>query len=793
MYNELTEEQHRVDDIVQLVRSHIERLEQEVGLLKEDVVDIRKHFWDDVTINDEHPDDILETFTSLKQQAEMLSQRERGHLRGYQQLAVMRKLQDSCYFGRIDFSEDGTSGTEMIYIGLASLTDASGNEFLIYDWRAPVSSLYYDYPPGHAHYDTPGGTIEGDIHQKRQYLIRSGVIQTMFDTSITIGDDLLQEVLGRSKDLHMKSIVATIQQEQNRIIRHHGHRLLIVQGAAGSGKTSAALQRVAYLLYKHREQLKADQIVLFSPNSMFNSYVSSVLPELGEENMQQTTFQEYLEKRLGKVFDVEDPYSQLEYVLSGASNQANSNEDHEYQARLESIRFKASYTFFEGIQLYTQSLVSSGMKFRGLRFRGRIVITPQAITERFYSYDTSIRFHNRIAQLAEWVMDELDVVERKERNKQWVQDEIQTMSAEEYQQAYELLSKRQTFSENTFNDFERENTLLSRTVIRKHMKPLRNMVRALRFVDMVGIYKRLFSEPETLKNLLGDRMEQPDLWEEVCKQTVDKLEQKQLAYEDATPYLLLKELIEGFQTNNSIRHVFIDEAQDYSTFQFEFIKRLFPRAQMTVLGDFNQAIYAHSAERNGFDTLPTLYGSDVTDTIILTRSYRSTKPIVEFASGLVAGGNTIIPFERDGDKPAVTYVEDLSTLHESIIQRIVALQSDGYRTIAVIGKTSDECNTAFEALRSVNGIQLMTKQSAEFDDGVSVIPSYLAKGIEFDAVIVYNASQDIYNRESERRLFYTVCTRAMHQLDIFVMGTPCPFLASVDATTYTSNTVAEFK
>jgi DNA helicase-2/ATP-dependent DNA helicase PcrA len=784
MNNEIIEEQHRVDDIVQLVRNHIERLEQEVGLLKEDVVDIRKHFWDDVTINDEHPDDILETFTSLKQQAEMLSQRERGHLRGYQQLAVLRKLRDSCYFGRIDFTEDGASDTEIIYIGLASLTDESGNHFLIYDWRAPVSSLYYDYPPGHAHYDTPGGTIEGEIHQKRQYLIRNGVIQTMFDTSITIGDDLLQEVLGRSKDLHMRSIVATIQQEQNRIIRHDGHRLLIVQGAAGSGKTSAALQRVAYLLYKHREQLKADQIVLFSPNSMFNSYVSSVLPELGEENMQQTTFQEYLEKRLGRAFDVEDPYSQLEYVLSGTDN-LDPSDVHEYKARLAGIRFKASYTFFEGIKLYTQSLVSTGMIFRGLRFRGQVVITPQAIAEKFYSYNSATRFHNRIAQVAEWVMDELDVVERKERNKQWVQDEIQTMSAEEYQQAYELLSKRQEFSENTFNDFERENTLLSRTIIRKHMKPLRNMVRALRFVDMVGIYKRLFSQPETLMNLLGDRMEWSELWEEVCKQTIEKLSKKQLSYEDATPYLLLKELIEGFQTNNSIRHVFVDEAQDYSTFQFEFIKRLFPRAQMTVLGDFNQAIYAHSAERNGFDTLPTLYGADVTDTIILTRSYRSTKQIVEFASALIAGGEAIIPFERYGEKPTVTYVNNLTTMNDSIIRRIAALQADGYQTIAVIGKTSDECTAAFEALRSIEGIQLMTKQSAEFDDGVSVIPSYLAKGIEFDAVIVYNASLDVYHRESERRLFYTVCTRAMHLLDIFVMGDPCPFLASADEILYT--------
>jgi len=782
MNDELTQEQKRVDLVVQLVRSHIEVLEKEVGLLKEDVVDIRKHFWDDVTVNDEHPDDITETFASMKQQAEMLSQRERSHRHGFQQLAILRKLQDSCYFGRIDFSEKGTTDTDVIYIGLASLTDDSGEQFLIYDWRAPVSSLYYDYPPGAAHYSTPEGTIEGDIHQKRQYLIRDGIIDTMFDTSITIGDDLLQQVLGRSKDLHMKSIVATIQQEQNRIIRHDGHRLLIVQGAAGSGKTSAALQRVAYLLYKHRDRLRADQIVLFSPNSMFNSYVSNVLPELGEENMQQTTFQEYLENRLGRTFEVEDPYSQLEYVLSGTGERHIT--DTEYQARLAGIRFKASFEFFEGIKLYKQSLESAGMIFRGLRFRGKVFLTSQSITERFYSYDSSIRFQNRIAQLAEWIVEELNTLERKERTKQWVQDEIQSMNPEDYQKAYELLNNKREFTENTFNDFERENILLGRMVIRKHMKPLRNMVRALRFVDMVGIYKRLFSQPTTLTTLLGERMEQPELWEEVCKQTVEKLEKKELAYEDATPYLLLKELIEGFQTNNTIRHVFVDEAQDYSPFQFEFMKRLFPRAQMTVLGDFNQAIYAHSAERNGFDALPQLYGADATELIILTRSYRSTKPIVEFARKLITGGESIIPFDREGDLPTVTYVDDHKSLHQSIIDRIEKLQHEGYKTIAVIGKTTDECMEAFEALKMVEGIQLMTKQTTDFDDGVSVIPSYLAKGIEFDAVIVYNASQDVYSRESERRLFYTVCTRAMHRLDLFVMGTPSPFLASAAAGTY---------
>ena len=219
----------------------------------------------------------------------------------------------------------------------------------------------------------------------------------MFDTSLTIGDEILQQVLGKGTDKHMHSIVATIQQEQNRIIRHDRGRLLIVHGAAGSGKTSAALQRIAYLLYKYRDSLNADQIILFSPNSMFNSYVSNVLPELGEENMQQVTFQEYLDHRLSKEFQVENPYEQLEYVLTAVNTPS-------YKSRVASIRFKASTLFFEAIKSYRKSLELSGMLFKDIIFRGKPIVTAEQIAERFYSSDTSLRFHNRLEKLKDWLI-----------------------------------------------------------------------------------------------------------------------------------------------------------------------------------------------------------------------------------------------------------------------------------------------------------------------------------------------------------------------------------------------------
>ena len=364
MNSELQQEQKRVDSVMETIHEEINRLEEETSRRKNEVVHIRKHFWDEIKVNTDSFDDYLETIIGLRQEAQALSVSQSTHRHASKRLSTLRRMQEVPYFGRICFLEEGNSTQEQIYIGISSLSDTSGENFLIYDWRAPVSSVYYDYQPGHAKYGTPGGTIQGILEKKWQYLIRGGVLQSMFDTSLTIGDEILQQVLGKGTDKRMHNIVATIQQEQNRIIRHDHGRLLIVHGAAGSGKTSAAMQRIAYLLYKYRDRLNADQIILFSPNSMFSSYVSNVLPELGEENMQQVTFQEYLDHRLSKKFHVENPYEQLEYVLTAANTPS-------YRSRLASIRFKASSRFFEAIESYRQSLELSGMLFKDITFRGK--------------------------------------------------------------------------------------------------------------------------------------------------------------------------------------------------------------------------------------------------------------------------------------------------------------------------------------------------------------------------------------------------------------------------------------
>lgn len=767
MVSEFQQEQKRVDSVIGTITERISGLEEETSRSRNELVNMRKHFWDEVKVNVDTFDDYLETIIGLRQEAQALSVSQSTTRHVANKLSKLRRMREVPYFGRIDFMEEGDSSSEKIYIGISTLTDASGEDFLIYDWRAPISSVYYEYQNGVAKYVTPGGQIQGILEKKWQYLIRDGVLHSMFDTSLTIGDEILQQVLGKGTDKHMHNIVATIQQEQNRIIRHVRGKLLIVHGAAGSGKTSAALQRIAFLLYKYRGSITADQIILFSPNTMFNSYVSNVLPELGEENMQQVTFQEYLEHRLSKEFQIENPYEQLEYVLTATNTPS-------YRSRVASIRFKASLLFLRAVESYSESLAVSGMLFKNINFRGKPIVTAGQIADRFYSNDTSLRFHNRLEKLMDWLMKKINEAQKNEVNKEWVQESIELLSNEEYHKIHIYLAKKQGLQGEAVADYEVEHEAIGRVIVQQKWKPIRKSIQTFDFIDMKGIYMQLFADSLQIKQWIEG--ETPEEWADICQATLEMLDEGKLSYEDATPFLFMKEQIQGFQTNRSIKHILVDEAQDYSLFQFEFLKRLFPSAKMTVLGDFNQAIFAHASEMDDFQTLSSLYGQDETEVINMTRSYRSTKPIIEFTRKLVPNGERIIPFERDGERPELIQLLDHTELHRHIVSKVAALQNLGYTSIAIICKSVEESKRAYEALSNIENIKHVKNGSSEYEQGVVVIPSYLSKGIEFDAVIIYDASVQVYNDESLRRVFYTACTRAMHYLQLYSVGEPTRLL-----------------
>ncbi|MCU6707699.1 UvrD-helicase domain-containing protein [Paenibacillus sp. J5C_2022] len=761
----LQQEQRRVEELRRLMKQRMAMLELQTGGLRDEIVTIRRHFWDDVTVNFEDAAETAETYASMKQQAELLSERERSHRVAAAQLKTLIRLMDSPYFGRIDIIEEGEdpAAAEPVYLGVGSLLDESGENYLVYDWRAPVSSVYYDYGPGPIRYTTPAGTIQGEMTLKRQYVIRDGTIRSMFDTGVTIGDELLQEVLGKHSDAAMKSIVATIQREQNQIIRNERARLLIVQGAAGSGKTSAALQRVAYLLYRYRDTLSAEQILLFSPNPMFNSYIATVLPELGEQNMGQTTYQQYLEHRLGGAFRLEDQYDSMEYKLT-------AERDRKYDQRMAGMAYKSDITFMHIIDAYAEELKVQGLRFRPLKFRGRVLIGEEAMRERFYGMDSGISIPNRLRMLSEWLLKELTGLGKLERKRSWVEDEMELLDNDEYIQAFQELRGKNKFHEASFDDADSERDYLAARIVQRKFKPLRMRVKRLKFIDVPAMYKGLF-------NRSHGGAELPEQWDSIAQWTLARLDEGMMPYEDATPYLYFLEKLEGFHTNTKIKHVLIDEAQDYSLFQFHYLKRLFPGAKMTVLGDSNQTIFAHASSGEGFHRLSGLFGEEHTETITLTRSYRSTQEIIQFTAGMLPAGHRIEPFNRSGKEPVVTGVSDEAANTDALRHKLAELERSGYRSVAVICKSAEESRDVYDRMKqSCPQLRLIGSDTATFEQGQVVIPSYLAKGVEFDAVVISDASSRQYSAESERKLFYTACTRAMHELHILYRGELTPFI-----------------
>ncbi|WP_261302731.1 RNA polymerase recycling motor HelD [Paenibacillus andongensis] len=753
-------ETQRVASVRTNIQQRIEELRQTVDERRSEATAIGRSFWDDISVNADNADDLIETAASMAQQEHVLQGQERSYRLAQDALRKLQRVVDAPYFSRIDFKERGEQEREKIYIGLTSFIDAKTDEILIYDWRAPIASLFYDYPPGPATYRTPEMDVSGELMLKRQYIIKAGVLQDVFDTGISIGDEMLQQMLSRSADEKMHSIVTTIQREQNQIIRDDRHKVLVVQGAAGSGKTSVALQRIAYLLYKYRTTLSADNMILFSPNSLFSDYVSHVLPELGEATMQQTTFQDYLTHKLSETgLTLEDPYDQLEFILTG------TDQDPAYAARLQSIHYKTSAAFLSVIEAYGEKLKSGGIRFQDLSVGKKVLITADELSERFYSKSSILALGERMEQLSEWMLEKLD----------------------EFQADVQKRFYRKMVREPKYVGTEPEMKKMSKVKAHKAIAPLKEKARKLAYVDVLGMYQDLYTNRELHQELMHDEGQRlPAAWDTISAFTADALARGMLHYEDATPLVYLKGLVEGQLRVGTIRYCLVDEAQDYSPFHYAYLKKLFPRARFTLLGDWNQGIFTHANASSGTDgegqtseysSISELMKEDETETIRLVKSYRSTREIVDFASRVLPGGEPIEPFSRSGETPRVLRAADETELSRLVAEAAIARRDGGASSVAIICKTERETRRAHASLKPLlPGLARITKETLHYEAGVMILPAYLAKGLEFDAVILYDAGAAVYAEAKERKLFYTACTRALHHLDVFYLGELTPFL-----------------
>ncbi len=610
----------------------------------------------------------------------------------------IRKLLASPYFGRFDFIPTDQGRPLPVYIGLHAFYDEAIKEHLVYDWRAPIASLFYDYELGPGRYESPAGEVTGEITLKRQYRIRRGVMEFMLDTAINIMDEMLQQELGRASDERMKNIVATIQRDQNAIIRNEHAQVLIIQGAAGSGKTSIALHRIAYLLYKFKDSLRSEDILILSPNRVFADYIANVLPELGEEQVAETEMEQLARELLDHQYKFETFLEQNERLLQ--------SDDAGLKTR---IAAKASREFLRQIDRYASHLEAASFVAEDWRLgRGRIV--PDWFLAETWQKHRGVAFTERVARVVRAAESQIG-----------------------FHYNYDLRTDER--------------------------RSLREAVRGMaRKITLRQAYRELF-----------DWMGRPELFQPAKR--------GRLEWCDVFPLIHLKMRLEGLDRRyREVKHLLIDEMQDYTPVQYAVIDKLFP-CKKTILGDANQSVNPFSASTaEGIrGVFPQAQAAE------LIKSYRSSYEITRFALHIAPHARAE-PIERHGEAPEVLGFASKKQELEAIRQRIRAFGESEHNSLGVICKTQKQAAALHKKLTGdFPALHLLNAGSSVFAKGAVICAAPIAKGLEFDQVIAPQADQDNYRTDMDRNLLYVACTRAMHCLCLTHAAQPSGFLPSEPA------------
>lgn len=757
--SEKQREQQHLDHVLDLINDKEKELKSSIKSAEGEARDINSHFFDDVKLDYDGYSTSMETALSIHQQQQLLSEREHAWQHSAKQLDTIERLKKKPYFARVDFKESNEKKPETIYIGLGSFADRD-DHFLIYDWRAPISSIYYDGKLGEVSYNSPEGEITVDMTKKRQFMIKDGKIESMFDTNESIGDQMLLEVLSEKSSTQMKSIVTTIQQEQNKIIRNTSADLLFVQGAAGSGKTSAILQRIAYLLYRYRGNLTSSDVIMFSPNQLFNDYIKNVLPEMGEQNMVQMTYWQFVSRRLPGM-EVESLFKQFE----------DQNSDTNISA------FKDSVNFFNLVTRYAKHLNKRGMIFKNVYFRDKKkpYFDKEKIKDIYYSFNENYKLANRIDATREELIKMLNRKIAPEVKKNWVMQAIEGLSRDELNELYDR-------PDQEFSSEKEEEKFLGRKIVVKALKPVSNKINHNQFINMRAQYLSFLRAVPKMTDLSKWNISEED-WQKHIEEVKENFKKHHIYMNDVSAYLYLYDLITGRRTDYEMRYAFIDEIQDYTPFQLAYLKYNFPRAKFTMLGDLNQAIFTKDESRSLLKQISGLFDPKKTDVVQLTKSYRSTKEITDFTKQILRQGEKIEAFNRRGPKPALWERSNEQEAIEALV-KILDKNNENQRTTAVITKDLASAKQVAEQLKQKGEkATLIATANQRLVPGTLVVPSYLAKGLEFDAVVMWDASKENYHKLDETQLVYTITSRAMYELDIIYIGEKSPLL-DVDSDTY---------
>jgi DNA helicase-2/ATP-dependent DNA helicase PcrA len=705
-------EQKHLDYIIEVLEEKIGEYTEIREKLNKEYRELNKELWEDVGAF--IPGDVQQHL-QYNQYIQMIKTTLTGAenaKRIYYNLLLLRKTP---YFGRIDLRYPDNE-TETIYIGTSTLE--KDREILICDWRADICSLFYEDRLGTLTYESPGGTVLTELTLKRQYKIEKDKIVGAFDTTVKIDDEILQEILSKNTDEKMSVIVRTIQQEQNKAIRDRRSKVLLVTGPAGSGKTSVALHRIAWLLYKNRDRIKADQIVALTPNKIFNDYISDVLPDLGEQNVVMKTFTDLGRIVLGPEFKVLSQGELMERYLK-TKNVSNIH---------ELIRWKNSLEFARLLEDHVNRYIDSGPDFDDIEIDGQVIITKSKLRELYAS--------------AKY----LQYSYRMERVKTYIETVLSKVKKEMINQAADRLWETGEYTD------EKEAKAVARMQINEKFIDIVAAVSQLLSAEPVNMYASFLKKVTEQKKISGIRI------------TLRNLKNRIVPFEDIAPILYIHSRItKEDEDRRKIKHTVIDEVQDYSPLQIMAIRAYYRQADLTLLGDINQAINPLS-NVGSMEVIKELTEEEEFNHIHMPKSYRSTFEITEFCNRLV--GLKIDEQEavnRHGPKPQVIPYESPEQLAEQL-SGLIKEHSGERRSVALIGRSKKTSTDLYVTLSRHWPMRLIDSRGVEFYHGISAIPSYLAKGLEFDTVIVVATPEDMFSGEGERKLFYTACSRALHRL-----------------------------
>ena len=607
-------------------------------------------------------------------QREMMEKLQLDSLELRKQHYKLSRQQQSPYFGRIDFTAADDKNDYQLYIGINQLLNEDQTYPVVLDWRAPICSMYYEFETGEAEYNAPIGVISGEITLKRQYKTQHRELVYAFNSSLTIGDEILRQTLGKNAESKMQNIVSTIQREQNKIIRSDETKNLIIQGVAGSGKTSIALHRVAYLLYN--SHYRPSDIMIVSPSALFSDYISNVLPELNEDDTPKTTFEEIARRELDEIELFESRAEMIERIL----------QEHD---DVKGIKEKSSFEFVEKIEKYCKTQLSASFHAKDIKL-GKKIFTANTISMLYHERYKTQKPSNRIDWISDYIVEELGL-DGKHRNELFlrIRDILFSMFAEK---------------------------------------------------SVITIYADfLKKEGLGMKILEGGR---------------------KLAFEDIAGLLYIKNQLKGIKTNAGIKHVVIDEMQDYSPLALEILDVVFP-CRKTILGDVNQCI-ERDLQQDYLDRLKTFIPES--KLIRLNTSYRSTIQIAKFANE-IKELQSVKNFNRNGEEVSILQKKNLAEIVGGVQSYIQSLKKKNYK-IAILTPDLTLAKEIHDLLKSEE-VELIDKPQTVAYQDVVIMSTALSKGLEFDSVILVDKKGKLQNEQVGKiynSLKYVGATRALHKL-----------------------------